>query len=189
MFILWFLLFVGWLVAEIAIFAEVGQAIGWFAAILLTLVTAAVGSVLLRVQGFTAMNRFLAAAEKGESPMGAVLDGMGIFAAGMLLVLPGFISDVLGLLLFIPPLRRGLIGLALRQVARAGPQAGKGPRRGPFRRPGEAAHGGLRKSDNVVDAEFETLGPDGKPQRPNSLPNNGNDGASEGDPNSPWRGR
>jgi UPF0716 protein FxsA len=188
MFILWFLLFVGWLVAEIAIFAEVGQAIGWLAAILLTLVTAAAGSVLLRIQGFTAMNRFLAAAEKGESPIGAVLDGMGIFAAGMLLVLPGFLSDVLGLLLFIPPLRRGLIGLALRQFAQAGPRAGRAPRGGPFRRPDPAAQGGFRKSDNVVDAEFETLGPDGKPRRPASLPDSGDDDPSKGDPNSPWRG-
>ncbi len=186
MFIVWFLLFLSWPVAEIAIFVQVGQAIGWLAAIVLTIVTAVAGSILLRWQGLATMNRFLAAAEKGESPVGAVLDGMGIFAAGVLLLLPGFISDVLGLLLFIPPLRRWLIALAFRQVLQGEARPQGRPRPGPFRRPGTRAKGGFR-SDNVVDAEFETIDPEVKPKEPGALSDGGTGGDSKGDPKSPWR--
>ena len=186
MFILWFLLFLSWPVAEIAIFVQVGQAIGWLGAILLTVMTAMAGTVLLRMQGFSAMNRFLAAAEKGESPVGPVLDGMGIFVAGLFLLLPGFISDVIGLLLFIPPLRRWLIALMFRQVLQGGIYR-PGPRSGPSRPARDAGKPGFRKADNVVDAEFETLDPDGTGKKPGALSGNGADGSSKPDPNSPWR--
>jgi UPF0716 protein FxsA len=187
MFILWFLLFLSWPVAEIAIFVQVGQAIGWLGAILLTIGTAVAGSILLRIQGFNTMNRFLTAAEKGESPVGPVLDGVGIFVAGLLLLLPGFISDVLGLLLFIPPLRRWLIGLMFRHVLQGG--AASWPRRsGPSRRTGDAGQGGFRKSENVVDAEFETLDPQGIKKQPGALPGKSGSGPSKPDPKSPWRG-
>jgi UPF0716 protein FxsA len=187
MFILWFLLFLSWPVAEIAIFVQVGQAIGWLGAILLTIGTAVAGSILLRIQGFNTMNRFLAAAEKGEAPVGPVLlDGMGIFVAGLLLLLPGFISDVLGLLLFIPPLRRWLIAMMFRNVLQGG--ATSWPRRsGPSRRTGDGSGGGFRKSENVVDAEFETLDPQGTKKEPGALPDKSGKGNSKSDPNSPWR--
>jgi UPF0716 protein FxsA len=160
---LWFLLFLGWPVAEIWIFIEMGHAIGWIQAILLGIVTSMAGAILLRVQGFAAMNRFLEDVERGELPVATVLDGMGIFLAGVLLMLPGFLSDVFGLLLFIPPLRRRLTAWLFRQVLQR-PVAREGVRRGGFgRRPAGSAKGGFRKSDNVVDAEFETVAP-----RPNS---------------------
>lgn len=189
MFILWFLLFLSWPVAEIAIFVQVGQAVGWIGAILLTIVTAVAGSVLLRVQGFSAMHRFMAAAEKGESPVGAVLDGMGIFAAGLFLLLPGFISDALGLLLFIPPLRRWLIALMFRQVLQGGVLSGQGRRASPFQRPGTGERTGFRKSENVVDAEFETLDPNGKATKPGTLADGTKESGSGADPKSPWRPR
>lgn len=186
MFILWFLLFLSWPVAEIAIFVQVGQAIGWLGAILLTIGTAVAGSILLRIQGLNTMNRFLAATEKGESPVGAVLDGMGIFVAGVLLVLPGFISDVLGLLLFIPPLRRWLIALMFRHVPRNG-TAYRPARSGPSHRTGDAGQGGFRKSENVVDAEFETVDPQAAKKDPGALADKSGSGPSKPDPNSPWR--
>jgi UPF0716 protein FxsA len=181
MIILWFLLFLAWPVAEIAIFVKAAGAIGWAGAILATIGTAILGAYLMRVQGFAAMQRFLSSAERGEPPVGAVLDGMGIFAAGFLLVLPGFLSDLLGLLLFIPPLRRGLIARLLFPRQPQG-QAGRArPGRDGFRPHQEAGTGntGLRRSDNAVDAEFETLEPPATPNSAEAPPSNRR---------SPWRG-
>jgi UPF0716 protein FxsA len=156
MIFVWFLLFLAWPVAEIAFFVETGRAIGWVWTILLTFVTTIAGSLLMRIQGVSAMNRFLQGTERGEVPVAAVIDGMGIFTAGVLLLLPGFLSDILGLLLFIPPLRRWLIGAAFRQIIVVTP-TGTGPRRAPFGR--KPAPEGFRRDANVVDAEFETVDP------------------------------
>lgn len=187
MFFLLFLLLLSWPVIEIAIFVQIGQSIGWVAAILLTIVTAIAGAFLMRIQGFRAMARFLEGAQKGELPVAAVLDGMGIFTAGLFLLLPGFISDFFGILLFIPPLRRWLTGWVFRQVLQGKP-AGQRPRSSPLRPRGEPQTAGMRKSDNVVDAEFESIEPE-RPDKPDSLtgkPQNGKPGPV--DP-SPWRGR
>jgi UPF0716 protein FxsA len=186
MFILWFLLFLSWPVAEITLFVQVGDAIGWLPTILLTIATAIAGSVLLRIQGLATMNRLLAAAEKGESPVGPALDGMGIFVAGLLLLLPGFLSDAIGLLLFVPPLRRWLIAFVFRRVLQGGTHPA-GERTSRFGAGGRGDGGGFRKSDNVVDAEFETVDPDASRKAPGTLLDGGKNGGSKPDPNSPWR--
>lgn len=178
MLFLWFLLFVSWPIAEIAIFVKVGNAIGWASAILLTIATGVAGAYLMRVQGFTVMNRILQSADRGEPPVAPVLDGIGIFTAGMLLLLPGFLTDLLGILLFIPPLRRWLIA---RLLFRARPASGERFRQPQGDRPGAPpgpGKGGFRKSDNVIDAEFETVEPAKKP---------GPDGEPLTGGRSPWR--
>ncbi len=172
MIFVWFLLFLAWPVAEIAFFIQTGQAIGWIWAILLALGTSIAGSVLMRIQGMTALNRFLEGAERGEMPVAAVLDGMGIFAAGALLLLPGFLSDLVGLLLFIPPLRRRLIGFMFRRLLQNPVPQGGGPRRAPFgRRPAGPRDRGPHRSDNVIDAEFETVEPERRPTESPGLVN------------------
>ncbi len=168
MLFLWFLLLLAWPAAEILIFIKVGQTIGWLEAIALTLATALAGTILMRVQGLTALNRFLEDADRGEVPVAAVVDAMGIFTAGLLLLLPGFLSDALGLLLFIPPLRRRLIAWLFRQMLHS-PVSREGVRRGGFGPRPDPRRDGLRKSENVVDAEFETIDPDVEPREPPSL--------------------
>jgi UPF0716 protein FxsA len=168
---LWFLLLLGWPIAEIWIFVETGRAIGWLGAIGLGIATSLAGAVLMRIQGFNALNRFLEGAERGELPMSTIVDGMGIFLAGVLLMLPGFLSDVIGLLLFIPPLRRPLTAWLFRQILRSPmPRRewrGRGPGAAPrpeSARPGAGAKG-FRRAENVIDAEFETIEPRPKPGR------------------------
>lgn len=170
----WFLLFLSWPVLEIVIFIKVAGAIGWIGAIGLTIATTVAGSWLMRVQGFKATNRFLAGAESGELPVAAVIDGMGIFMAGVLLVLPGFLSDAVGLALFIPPLRRWLTMWVFRhflqQPSRPGRwRPGPGPGK-PGSPPGGSGRSGGFRSDNVVDAEFETVAPEPKPPERKTLP-------------------
>ncbi len=91
--------------AEIATFVVVGGQIGVLPTIALVLVTAISGSILLRIQGFGVMARIRATMDAGGIPGRDLLHGFMIMAAGLLLLTPGFITDTIGLLLFIPPVR------------------------------------------------------------------------------------
>lgn len=91
--------------AEIAVFVLVGSQIGVLATIGLVIATTIAGSLLLRVQGFGALSRIRAAMETGAPPGREMVHGLMIMVAGVLLLAPGFITDALGLLLFLPPVR------------------------------------------------------------------------------------
>jgi UPF0716 protein FxsA len=91
--------------AEIAGFVVVGSEIGVLATIALIIATTILGSILLRVQGLGAIARMKAAMETGASPGRDMVHGAMIMLAGILLILPGFITDTLGILLFIPAVR------------------------------------------------------------------------------------
>lgn len=90
---------------EIAVFVAVGSRIGVLATIGLVIATAMLGAVLLRIQGFGVVNRIRAAMEQGEVPGRDLVHGVMIMVAGVLLLMPGFVTDTIGFLLFIPPLR------------------------------------------------------------------------------------
>jgi UPF0716 protein FxsA len=93
-------------VLEVFVFIEVGHAIGWLAAIVLLLGTSVLGAQLLRVLGRSAIERVSLAVSERRAPAGAVIDGAIGFLGGALLVVPGFVTDVLGVLLVLPPTRR-----------------------------------------------------------------------------------
>lgn len=95
-------------VLEIAVFIQVGDWIGVWPTVLLVVLAAFLGSALLRYQGFGVLSRAQAAAERGEPPVGAVFEGFCIVTAAVLLIVPGFLSDVVGLALFVPFLRKAL---------------------------------------------------------------------------------
>lgn len=92
---------------EIAVLIGVTHLLGGaFWTFLLVLATSALGSVLLRREGGRAWQRFRLAAASGQAPGEQASDGLvGLFAA-VLLVIPGFLTDVVGLALLVPPLRR-----------------------------------------------------------------------------------
>lgn len=93
---------------ELALLIKVGGLIGIWWTLAVIFATALAGSAVLYDQGFAVMRRTHAAMARGEPPIGPMVDGVFLAVAGMLLILPGFIGDVLGLLLLIPPLRRFL---------------------------------------------------------------------------------
>jgi len=93
---------------EIGLFIEVGGAIGVWPTIAVVVLTAIAGTGLLRHQGLGALSRMQAGVEHGEVPLGPVFDGFCLLAAGALLLTPGFFTDAVGFLLFVPPLRRAL---------------------------------------------------------------------------------
>ncbi|MCA1493346.1 FxsA family protein [Sinorhizobium alkalisoli] len=94
--------------AEIAGFVMVGRAVGVAATLLLVLLSAVAGVALLRIQGFGVLRRVQESARKGIDPGLDVVGGALVFIAAILLIIPGFISDAVGILLFLPPIRRGL---------------------------------------------------------------------------------
>lgn len=91
--------------AEIAMFVVVGQYIGVAWTLLLILLTAILGSILLRVQGFGLLRQIQAEIDAGRVPGRELVHGVMILIAGILLLTPGFITDTMGFLLFLPPVR------------------------------------------------------------------------------------
>lgn len=95
-------------ILEIVGFIQVGDWIGAGPTIGLLALSAVVGVLLVRHQGLASLSRAQAAAARGEAPIGTVLDGFCAVLAGVLLIIPGFLTDILGIILLIRPLRRGI---------------------------------------------------------------------------------
>lgn len=91
---------------ELALLIKIGGLIGFWWTMAIILGTALAGSAVLYDQGIAVMRRTHTAMSRGEPPMGPMVDGVILAVAGTMLILPGFICDVLGLLLLIPPVRR-----------------------------------------------------------------------------------
>lgn len=90
---------------EIAGFVVVGREIGALATVALVFLSSALGILLLRVQGFGVVTRIQREMDRGRVPGRELAHGVMIVLAGVLLMIPGFVTDIAGLLLFIPPVR------------------------------------------------------------------------------------
>lgn len=101
-------LLVGVPIVEIALFIEVGGWIGVWPTILVVIATALAGTALLRAQGIATLARAQASLERNEAPVAEAFDGICLLLAGVLLLTPGFATDALGLLLFVPAVRRAI---------------------------------------------------------------------------------
>ena len=104
-------------IAEIAVIIQVGEAIGVWWTIALLIADSVLGSMLMRSQGRAAWRRFNAAVAEGRPPAREVLDGVLVIFGGALLLTPGFLTDVLGLLFLLPPTRAVVRGLLVRRFA------------------------------------------------------------------------
>lgn len=91
--------------AEIAAFVVIGGQIGVWATLGMVLLTAVIGSVLLRLQGIGLFNRINAEMRANRVPGRELVHGVMILIAGILLLTPGFVTDSLGFLLFVPAIR------------------------------------------------------------------------------------
>jgi UPF0716 protein FxsA len=99
------LLFIVVPLVELFVIIEVGQAIGVWPTIALLFLDSILGAVLLRSQGRTVWRRFNEALAAGRVPHREIFDGAMVILGGALLLTPGFVTDVFGLLLLIPPTR------------------------------------------------------------------------------------
>jgi UPF0716 protein FxsA len=136
---------------EIALLIKVGSVIGVAATIALIISTAVIGSLVVRHQGLGIARRMVEMSRSGEHPALPVLEGMLLLFAGGCLIAPGIITDVVGLILLIPPIRR----FAASWLLTAGiPMAQRGRRR-PSRPNGD----GRARSEPAptIDGDFERI--------------------------------
>lgn len=103
--ILLLVLFIVVPLAELYVLIQIGQVIGLVPTLLLLLADSIVGTLLLKSQGRAAWRRFNEATAAGRIPAREVADGALIILGGSLLLTPGFLTDIFGLLLLIPPTR------------------------------------------------------------------------------------
>ncbi len=106
---------------EIVVFVKVGSEIGAFAVAALTLLTAVVGVWLVRVHGLSLLMRARRELDAGRMPMAEMAHGALLALAGVLLLLPGLITDAMGALLLLAPVRDLVIAAAARHLAQEEP--------------------------------------------------------------------
>jgi UPF0716 protein FxsA len=111
------ILFVVVPIAELAVLIQVGQAIGVGWTVVILFADALLGSYLLRSQGRLAWRRFNEALASGRLPHREVVDGVLVIFGGVLLLCPGFITDIFGVLFLFPPTRVVLRRLLVRKGA------------------------------------------------------------------------
>ncbi len=105
-------IFVAIPIIEIAVFIQAGELIGLWPTIGVVILTAIIGTSLMRAQGLQTLAKAQNQMDQGEMPIGAMFDGICILVAGVLLLTPGFVTDTMGFLLLVPPLRQ-LVGAKL----------------------------------------------------------------------------
>ena len=93
-------------VAEIYLLIKIGGHIGAFNTVLMVILTAFAGAYLAQIQGMQTMLRIRASLQQGLMPKDEMVDAVIIFVAGIVLLTPGFITDLTGLLLLLPVTRQ-----------------------------------------------------------------------------------
>ena len=143
---MWILLlaFVGIPLAEISLFIVVGELIGLWPTLATVIGTAIIGTALLRLQGLNALRQLQGSLERGEMPVETIFTGACLLIAGAFLLTPGFFTDAIGFLLFVPIIRHFIGRLVLEMIAARGLQ-------------------GRRQNSNdniIVEGEFEEIYPE-----------------------------
>ncbi|MDO8607543.1 MAG: FxsA family protein [Phaeospirillum sp.] len=136
-------------VMEIMVWIKSAEWIGAGSTILLSIASFLAGMAILRRQGMTMLLKARSRLEQGELPLQAAFDGLCLSAAGVLLVIPGFLTDVLALLLLLPWVRAGLrmwTGTRLVVMQAQPPHPPTGP--------------------VIIEADYEIIEPDNKRLKP-----------------------
>jgi UPF0716 protein FxsA len=151
-------------IVELYVIIQVGEAIGALPTLALLFADAILGSLLLRHQGRGAWRRFNEALAQRRFPAREVADGLMIAIGGTLLLAPGFITDIFGLILLIPPTRavvRRFLGLYLGRrfvVVGAGTFGSRGAGAPPHPPPPGGRHYDFDGTAEEIDGEDPRLG-------------------------------
>jgi UPF0716 protein FxsA len=143
------LVFIAVPIAEIAIFIQAGEQLGLWPTLVVVILTALLGTALLRYQGLRALDRAQGSMQRGELPVGEVFTGLCLLVAGALLLTPGFLTDAVGLGLFVPSIRGLLAGGVLRGLSKRGTIWTDG--RGGFNASGPQAS---QSEETVINGDF-----------------------------------
>jgi UPF0716 protein FxsA len=119
-------------IAELYVILKVSDAIGWLPTLLILVADSLLGTALMRSQGRAVWQRFQAAVQAGRTPHREVIDGALVIFGGAFLITPGFLTDIIGIFLLLPPTRSVIRRLLIRRGGRllgftAGTRRGAGP--------------------------------------------------------------
>jgi len=131
--------------AEIMVFFAVGEHIGFFTALMLAFLTAILGGIIVKYQGLKTILSVRGSLGKGKLPAGALFDGLCLVAAAAMLITPGFITDILGFSLLIPPVRAVLRALIAKRTTLFTPAKGE-------------------SDAYILEGDYETIDPNDPPQ-------------------------
>lgn len=140
-------------IIEIALFIEIGGYFGLWPTIGIVILTAMIGSFLLRQQGLATLAGVRSSLAENRFPLKEVFDGLCLLFAGALLLTPGFFTDAAGLMMFVPPFRALLARKAARYMTEHGHIDIHG---GGFSPPGPNGEPGA----TVIDGEFRNITPE-----------------------------
>jgi UPF0716 protein FxsA len=136
-------------VVELAVLIKLGQLIGVWRTIGLVFLGPILGILVLRRQGLEVIGRLQRGFEEGHLPAGVGFEGLCLVAAGLLLILPGLVSDLLAFMLLLPPVRRLLYKTLGRRFPSPAAEGGFRGRPPPTGRAGEGTV--------IIDAEYEEV--------------------------------
>ena len=123
-------------IIEIYLFIKIGSQIGAFSTISLIFITAFLGIIYARYEGFNTLKSGMSQVVKNEMPIYEIISGAALAFAAFLLILPGFATDILGLLIIFPPTRK----LLLKKVS--------------------TKYSGNKKKQDFIEGEFEDIDED-----------------------------
>jgi len=112
------LLFLGLPIAEIIVFIQAGEQFGLWPTIGVVVLTAVLGAILVQHQGLRTFSRAQIKLKRGEIPMGEVFTGLCLLVGGLLLLTPGFLTDLAGFTLLVPKVRSFIGGGILQMLSR-----------------------------------------------------------------------
>ena len=123
-------------IIEIYLFIKIGSQIGAFSTISLIFITAFLGIIYARYEGFNTLKSGMSQIVKNEMPIYEIISGAALAFAAFLLILPGFATDILGILIIFPPTRK----LLLKKVS--------------------TKYSGNKKKQDFIEGEFEDIDED-----------------------------
>lgn len=157
-------------IVELALLIKTGQVIGLWPTLGLVVGAAVLGAAIMSRQGLTVARRTREAVALGRPPVGPVLDGAFLLLAGVLLISPGFITDVAALALLIAPLRRKVGRWCVRRLVERAHVQVKGFEAGRQGDTGPLPSAANRVDGPVIEGEFERLDDKARAPHPGKNP-------------------
>jgi len=116
---MFFIFFIGIPIIEVILFITIGKYIGLWNTILIIIITGIIGAILVKRQGISTLKKGLEEIKSNKIPMLPMIEGIAIVIAGAFLLTPGFLTDTLGAILLIPPLRLKIVEFVIEYLKKS----------------------------------------------------------------------
>jgi len=152
--------FIGIPLIEIGLFIQIGGFLGLWATLLIVVLTAVLGTAMVRSQGLAALADIQRSIDRLDNPTGPLAHGAMILVSGVLLLTPGFFTDAVGFALLVPAVRERVFAFVKTRITVRRVGAGQGPRQQNDR----------RGPSGVIDGESHEIDPDSVPPQRSDRP-------------------